>query len=77
MSTKVVFKELVQDGRKRSELDYVSLGSIEMESVPRKKGSLIFFNDKLYKNYKVFDWVYLNEDGIEQHHVEILLDPRI
>jgi hypothetical protein len=78
MSTRVVIKRLVQlDGKKRSELEELNLGSVQMESVPRAKGSLVFFNDKLYKIYKSFDWVYLNDDGNEQHYVELILDSKL
>ena len=75
---KVVFKRLVQlDGMKRSELEELSLGSVEMDSPPRQKGSLVFFNEKLYRIYKSFDWVYLNESGEEQYHLELILDSKL
>lgn len=74
---KVVFKKLVkEEGVKKSDCKEVSLGSLDnIESPPRKKGSLVFFNEKLYKIYKSLDWVYLNEsNGVEQHHLELILE---
>lgn len=74
---KVVFKVLVKEkGKKRSELGEKSLGSIEMDSPPRAKGTRIFFNDDYYKIYKSFDWIYVNNttDGMDQSHLELILE---
>lgn len=71
---KVVYKELVKlDGVKRSELDERSLGSFDMNYVPDLK-ERVFFNEVLYQVYKKFTWLYLNESGEEQYHIEVILE---
>ena len=73
---KVVFRKLVkEEGVKKKEWGDVLLGSVEMDSPPRAKGTLVFFNEKLFKIYKTFDWVYLNDDGrIEDYRLELILE---